>query len=60
MLGSWVALVLVSLDVIPPLRSILQLVPLPSTGAFRFKLLAVLFVNLGGAWAIEQVARWAQ
>ena len=53
-------MVLVSLDIVPPLRSVLQLVPLPATGAFRSKLLAVLFVNLGGAWAVEQVARRAQ
>ena len=58
--GSWLALVLVSLDIIPPLRSLLQLVPLPATGSFRSKLLAVLFLNLGGAFAVEQVARWAQ
>jgi len=57
--GSWLALVLVSLDVVPPLRSVLQLVPLP-TGSFRSRLLGVLFANLGGAWAVEQVARSVQ
>ena len=57
---GWLALLLVATDLIPPLRSILQLVPLPKEHFFRPKLLAVLFANLGGAWAVEQVARAAQ